>query len=124
MSGYLLKDLSRQDRYKLLCAVVVPRPIALVTTLDINSAVKGHHTQHRTRRRVRDSGGGRGTGKKDERLRGRFSIRRKRSNGARTCHDTIDRRQGTASNGGDAVRPTGRLLADMGPERNFGANLL
>jgi flavin reductase (DIM6/NTAB) family NADH-FMN oxidoreductase RutF len=39
MSGFLLKDLSRQDRYKLLCAVVVPRPIALVTTLDVNGAV-------------------------------------------------------------------------------------
>src|SRR5579859_2397867 len=39
MSGFLLKDLSRQDSYKLLCAVVVPRPIALVTTLDVNGAV-------------------------------------------------------------------------------------
>lgn len=39
MPGFLLKDLSRQDRYKLLCAVVVPRPIALVTTLDVNGAV-------------------------------------------------------------------------------------
>src|SRR3569832_1638456 len=39
MPGLLLKDLSRQDRYKLLCAVVVPRPIALVTTLDVNGAV-------------------------------------------------------------------------------------
>ena len=39
MSGFLLSDLSRHDRYKLLCAVVVPRPIALVTTLDVNGAV-------------------------------------------------------------------------------------
>lgn len=39
MSGLLLKDLPRQDRYKLLCAVVVQRPIALVTTLDVNGAV-------------------------------------------------------------------------------------
>src|SRR6201996_3377107 len=39
MSGFALRDLSRQDRYKLLCAVVVPRPIALVTTLDVNGAV-------------------------------------------------------------------------------------
>ena len=39
MSGLLLKDLSRLDRYKLLCAVVVPRPIALVTTIDVNGAV-------------------------------------------------------------------------------------
>lgn len=39
MSGLSLKDLSRQDRYKLLSAVVVPRPIALVTTLDVNGAV-------------------------------------------------------------------------------------
>src|ERR1700741_299854 len=39
MSGFSLKDLSRQDRYKLLCAVVIPRPIALVTTLDENGAV-------------------------------------------------------------------------------------
>src|SRR6202047_1049102 len=39
MSGFALRDLSRHDRYKLLCGVVVPRPIALVTTLDINGAV-------------------------------------------------------------------------------------
>ena len=39
MSGLLLRDLSRHDRYKLLCAVVVPRPIALVTTLDANGVV-------------------------------------------------------------------------------------
>jgi flavin reductase (DIM6/NTAB) family NADH-FMN oxidoreductase RutF len=39
MSGFLLRDLSRQDRYKLLCGVVIPRPIALVTTLDENGAV-------------------------------------------------------------------------------------
>jgi flavin reductase (DIM6/NTAB) family NADH-FMN oxidoreductase RutF len=39
MSGFSLRDLSRQDRYKLLCGVVIPRPIALVTTLDENGAV-------------------------------------------------------------------------------------
>jgi flavin reductase (DIM6/NTAB) family NADH-FMN oxidoreductase RutF len=39
MSGFLLRDLSPHDRYKLLCGVVVPRPIALVTTLDANGAV-------------------------------------------------------------------------------------
>jgi flavin reductase (DIM6/NTAB) family NADH-FMN oxidoreductase RutF len=39
MSGLPLRDLNRHDRYKLLCAVVVPRPIALVTTLDANGAV-------------------------------------------------------------------------------------
>jgi flavin reductase (DIM6/NTAB) family NADH-FMN oxidoreductase RutF len=39
MSGFLLRDLSQHDRYKLLCGVVVPRPIALVTTLDANGAV-------------------------------------------------------------------------------------
>jgi flavin reductase (DIM6/NTAB) family NADH-FMN oxidoreductase RutF len=39
MSGFLLRDLTRHDRYKLLCAVVIPRPIALVTTLDANGAV-------------------------------------------------------------------------------------
>src|SRR6201994_1815450 len=39
MSGLLLRDLSRHDRYKLLCGVVVPRPIALVKTLDVNGAV-------------------------------------------------------------------------------------
>src|SRR5579864_2045237 len=39
MSGLPLRDLSRQDRYKLLRAVVVPRPSALVTTLDVNGAV-------------------------------------------------------------------------------------
>jgi len=39
MSGISLPDLSPHDRYKLLCAVVVPRPIALVTTLDANGAI-------------------------------------------------------------------------------------
>jgi flavin reductase (DIM6/NTAB) family NADH-FMN oxidoreductase RutF len=39
MSGISLHDLSPHDRYKLLCGVVVPRPIALVTTLDTNGAV-------------------------------------------------------------------------------------
>jgi flavin reductase (DIM6/NTAB) family NADH-FMN oxidoreductase RutF len=39
MSGIPLHDLSLHDRYKLLCGVVVPRPIALVTTLDANGAV-------------------------------------------------------------------------------------
>ena len=39
MSGISLSDLSPHDRYKLLCAVVTPRPIALVTTLDDNGAV-------------------------------------------------------------------------------------
>jgi flavin reductase (DIM6/NTAB) family NADH-FMN oxidoreductase RutF len=39
MSGIPLQDLSPHERYKLLCAVVVPRPIALVTTLDANGAV-------------------------------------------------------------------------------------
>jgi flavin reductase (DIM6/NTAB) family NADH-FMN oxidoreductase RutF len=39
MSGISLPDLSPHDRYKLLCAVVTPRPIALVTTLDANGAV-------------------------------------------------------------------------------------
>jgi flavin reductase (DIM6/NTAB) family NADH-FMN oxidoreductase RutF len=39
MTGISLFDLSPHERYKLLCAVVVPRPIALVTTLDSNGAV-------------------------------------------------------------------------------------
>jgi flavin reductase (DIM6/NTAB) family NADH-FMN oxidoreductase RutF len=39
MSGIPLHGLSPHDRYKLLCGVVVPRPIALVTTLDANGAV-------------------------------------------------------------------------------------
>src|SRR6202047_5053078 len=39
MSGFSLRDLSPHDRYRLLCGVVVPRPIALVTTLDANGAV-------------------------------------------------------------------------------------
>lgn len=39
MSGIPLQDLSPHERYKLLCGVVVPRPIALVTTLDTNGAV-------------------------------------------------------------------------------------
>jgi flavin reductase (DIM6/NTAB) family NADH-FMN oxidoreductase RutF len=39
MSGIPLQDLNPHERYKLLCGVVVPRPIALVTTLDTNGAV-------------------------------------------------------------------------------------
>jgi len=39
MSGFSLRDLSPLNRYKLLCGVVVPRPIALVTTLDANGAI-------------------------------------------------------------------------------------
>jgi flavin reductase (DIM6/NTAB) family NADH-FMN oxidoreductase RutF len=39
MSGFSLRDLSPHDRYKLLSSVVIPRPIALVTTLDANNAV-------------------------------------------------------------------------------------
>lgn len=39
MTGFSLRDLSSHDRYKLLCGVVIPRPIALVTTLDANGAV-------------------------------------------------------------------------------------
>jgi flavin reductase (DIM6/NTAB) family NADH-FMN oxidoreductase RutF len=39
MSGISFHELSAPDRYKLLCGVVVPRPIALVTTLDENGAV-------------------------------------------------------------------------------------
>ena len=38
-SGISLRELDPRDRYKLLCGVVVPRPIALVTTLDANGAV-------------------------------------------------------------------------------------
>ncbi|MCP1767569.1 hypothetical protein M2202_003622 [Bradyrhizobium japonicum] len=38
-SGISLGELDPRDRYKLLCGVVVPRPIALVTTLDANGAV-------------------------------------------------------------------------------------
>jgi flavin reductase (DIM6/NTAB) family NADH-FMN oxidoreductase RutF len=34
MSEFSLRDLSPHDRYKLLSGIVVPRPIALVTTLD------------------------------------------------------------------------------------------
>jgi flavin reductase (DIM6/NTAB) family NADH-FMN oxidoreductase RutF len=39
MSGISFQDIGPQDRYKLLCGVVVPRPVALVTTLDENGAV-------------------------------------------------------------------------------------
>ena len=83
LSGDLLRDLDPHDRYKLLCGVVVPRPIALVTTLDANGSVnaapfsffnvfsedpplivlgpaaqgrsqpEGHHAQHPPQRRVR-----------------------------------------------------------------------
>jgi flavin reductase (DIM6/NTAB) family NADH-FMN oxidoreductase RutF len=38
-SGFPLRNLSPHDRYKLLCGVVIPRPIALVTTLDANGVV-------------------------------------------------------------------------------------
>ena len=38
-NGIALRDLEPRDRYKLLCGMVVPRPIALVTTLDENGAV-------------------------------------------------------------------------------------
>lgn len=37
--GFSFPALKARDRYKLLTAVVVPRPIALVTTLDENGAV-------------------------------------------------------------------------------------
>ena len=39
MSGIPFRELDPQDRYKLLCGVVVPRPIALVTTTDANGSV-------------------------------------------------------------------------------------
>ena len=39
MSGISFRELDPHDRYKLLCGVVVPRPITLVTTLDQNGAV-------------------------------------------------------------------------------------
>src|SRR5215213_7489773 len=39
MSGISFRELDPHDRYKLLCGVVVPRPIALVTTLDENGVV-------------------------------------------------------------------------------------
>jgi len=39
MSGLSFAELDPHDRYKLLCGVVVPRPIAFVTTLDENGAV-------------------------------------------------------------------------------------
>ena len=39
MSEFSLRKLSKQDRYKLLSGIVIPRPIALVTTLDANGAV-------------------------------------------------------------------------------------
>jgi flavin reductase (DIM6/NTAB) family NADH-FMN oxidoreductase RutF len=39
MSGISFRELDPHDRYKLLCGVVVPRPIALVTTTDENGSV-------------------------------------------------------------------------------------
>src|SRR5258708_9774573 len=39
MSGISFRELDPHHRYKLLCGVVVPRPIALVTTLDENGKV-------------------------------------------------------------------------------------
>ncbi|RXH39373.1 flavin reductase family protein [Bradyrhizobium zhanjiangense] len=39
MTSLSFRDLAPRDRYKLLCGVVVPRPIAFVTTMDENSAL-------------------------------------------------------------------------------------
>jgi flavin reductase (DIM6/NTAB) family NADH-FMN oxidoreductase RutF len=39
MTSLSFQDLAPRDRYKLLCGVVVPRPIAFVTTLDENGAL-------------------------------------------------------------------------------------
>src|ERR1700674_1593805 len=39
MSGISFHELDPHERYKLLCGVVVPRPLALVTTLDANDAI-------------------------------------------------------------------------------------
>ena len=39
MTGISFRALDPHDRYKLLCGVVVPRPIALVTTCDENGVV-------------------------------------------------------------------------------------
>jgi len=39
MSEFSLRKLSKQDRYKLLSGIVIPRPIALVTTLDASGTV-------------------------------------------------------------------------------------
>jgi flavin reductase (DIM6/NTAB) family NADH-FMN oxidoreductase RutF len=39
MTSISFRELDPHDRYKLLCGVVVPRPIALVTTLDDNGVV-------------------------------------------------------------------------------------
>ena len=51
MSEFSLRELTKQDRYKLLSGIVIPRPIALVTTLDANGAVKrpgGKNAQRET----------------------------------------------------------------------------
>jgi hypothetical protein len=39
MSSISFRELDPHDRYRLLCGVVVPRPIALATTLDENGTV-------------------------------------------------------------------------------------
>ena len=39
MSGISFRELDPRDRYKLLCGVVVPRPIAFVTTLNEDGKV-------------------------------------------------------------------------------------
>jgi flavin reductase (DIM6/NTAB) family NADH-FMN oxidoreductase RutF len=39
MTCISFRDIDPRDRYKLLCGVVVPRPIALVTTCDENGLV-------------------------------------------------------------------------------------
>ena len=104
MSGISFRELDPHDRYKLLCGVVVPRPIALVTTLDENGRVNAapfsffnvfsedppllvlglqhkpdfspkDNAQHPPQRTVRRSSGGRGVGRNHERLRDRLSLR-------------------------------------------------
>jgi flavin reductase (DIM6/NTAB) family NADH-FMN oxidoreductase RutF len=42
MSGSSFRELDPHDRYKLLCGVVVPRPIALVTTLLVGEVLRLH----------------------------------------------------------------------------------
>ena len=102
-------DLEPRQRYKLLCGLVVPRPIALVTTLSpdgvVNAApfsffnvfsenpalivlglqhnagrhAQGHHAQHPCRRRVRRQPGRRGDRRGHEPHRHRFPARRERA---------------------------------------------
>jgi len=58
MSGISFHDISAHDRYKLLCGVVVPRKIALVTTFDENNTFAMNRESHAQRSARAGTGAG------------------------------------------------------------------